>query len=130
MPHWLWPLYRDDRQLLEDLPLLGGAVIQQWAEETHGVEILGISIRHTFGRHLDFKPHLHILVSAAGWNRQEGRWVPSLKFDQGALMKRWRYAIVTQLRVALNEKQLASDRDERALRQMLSISTSETGSRM
>jgi hypothetical protein len=57
-------------------------------------------VRHTFGRHLNFNPHLHILVSTRGLRETDATWVHSLEFDSEALMKRWRDGIIIYLRGA------------------------------
>jgi hypothetical protein len=51
-------------------------------------------VPHTFGRRLNFNSHLHILVSVGGLQESEGRWIPSLSFDKGELMRSWRYAVI------------------------------------
>ena len=37
-----------------------------------------IMMSQRFDRHLDFKPHLHIMVSAAGLKEGESRWITRL----------------------------------------------------
>jgi len=108
MPNVLWPIFEQNRRLLHDLPALGTAVIQQWAKVTYGVHLLLMVVQHTSGRHLNFYPHLHILVSTAGLNESQGRWVGLLKFDKRALMHMWRYALIMYLRQALQAKILQS----------------------
>jgi hypothetical protein len=119
MPDVLWPIFRENRHLLNDLPVLGAAVIQQWAKERYGVQLLVMVVRHTFGRHLNFNSHLHILVSASGFCEQEGRWIPSLLFDKKALMHRWRYAVITYLRKALHAHLLNSSSSPAGLKRIL-----------
>ena len=63
MPDVLWPLFRRNRHLLHDLPVLGAQVLQQWARQKYGIRLMIVVIPHTFGRHLNFNCHLHILVS-------------------------------------------------------------------
>jgi hypothetical protein len=92
MPDVLWPILRSNRHLLNDLPALGGAVIDQWSRETYGVRRMIMVVRHTFGRHLNFNPHLHVLVSVGGLRPGDGTWIPGCPLDKEALMKRWRYA--------------------------------------
>ena len=41
-------------------------MLQQWARQKYGIRLLIVVIPHTFGRHLNFNPHLHILVSEGG----------------------------------------------------------------
>ncbi len=66
-------------------------------------------VQHTFGRRLNFNPHLHILVSAGGLQESEGRWIAPLRFEKDALMHMWRYAVITYLREALKAKVLTSE---------------------
>jgi hypothetical protein len=73
MPNVLWPIFRQNRHLLHDLPTLGAAVIQQWAKLKYGVRVLIMVIPHTFGGRLNFNSHLHILVSAGGLQESENR---------------------------------------------------------
>lgn len=109
MPDVLWPVFRQNRHLLHDLPALGAAVIQQWVKSRYGVRVLIMVVPHTFGRHLNFNSHLHILVSAEGLQESEGRWITRLRFDKDALMLMWRYAVITYLREALKANVLRSD---------------------
>jgi Transposase zinc-binding domain len=62
MPSELWPIFRRNRQLLHDLPALAAAVIQQWVKMKYGVRVLIVVVPHTFGRHLNFNAHLHVMV--------------------------------------------------------------------
>ncbi|HZQ22700.1 MAG TPA: transposase [Terriglobales bacterium] len=110
MPDALWPIFRQNRHLLYDLPRLGAAVIQQLLKAQYGVQVLILVVEHTFGRSLTFNPHLHILVSAGGLQKETGQWVDNLLFDRNKLMQMWRYAVITFLRRALKAKVLKSDR--------------------
>jgi hypothetical protein len=65
------------------------------------VRVLIVVVPHTFGAHLNFNCHLHILISAGELDEPEGRWVDSVEFDHAALMAGWRYAVITFLREAL-----------------------------
>jgi len=109
MPDVLWPIFQQNRHLLYDLPALGAAAIQQWVKARYGVRVLIMVVQHTFGRRLNFNPHLHILVSAGGLQESEGRWIAQLHYEKDALMHMWRYAVITYLREALRAKVLTSD---------------------
>ncbi len=74
MPDMLWPIFRRNRHLLHDLPVLGAQVLQQWALRKYGVRLMIMVIPHTFGRHLNFNCHLHILVSEGGLKDDAGNW--------------------------------------------------------
>jgi Putative transposase/Transposase zinc-binding domain len=99
MPDVLWPI--QNRPLLYDLPRLGAAVIEQWVYAEYGVRVMILIVQHTFGRRLNFNPHLHILVSAGGLHERDGRWISSLTFDKNILMNMWRDTIITFLQQAL-----------------------------
>jgi hypothetical protein len=119
MPNVLWPIFRNNRRLLHDLPVLGAKVIQQWVKAKYGVRVLLMVVPHTFGRHLTFNAHLHILVSAGGLKESEGRWVERLSFDKSALMHMWRFAVITYLRAALQARSLKMDMNPMALNALL-----------
>src|SRR5271165_4930362 len=95
MPDVLWPTLQQNRHLLHDLAALGAGVIEQWVTAKYGVRVLIMVVQHTFGRSLNFNPHLHILVSAGGLQESEGRWIAPLRFEKEALMRMWRYAVIT-----------------------------------
>jgi hypothetical protein len=103
MPNVLWPIYRQNRHLIHDLPALAAAVIQQWVKAAYGVRIFILVVPHTFGRHLTFNTHLHIMVSAGGLKESDASWVPSLRLDKRKLMHMWRFAVITYLRAALKK---------------------------
>jgi len=89
MPDVLWPTLQQNRHLLHDLAALGAGVIEQWVTAKYGVRVLIMVVQHTFGRSLNFNPHLHILVSAGGLQESEGRWIAPLRFEKEALMRMW-----------------------------------------
>jgi hypothetical protein len=119
MPDVLWPIFRRNRHLSDDLPALGAAVIREWARDANRLCPMILVVRHTFGRHLNFNPHLHILVSAGGLRIGSQEWSSGLRFDKAALMKRWRFALITYLREALRRGLLKSDLALQAMRTLL-----------
>lgn len=58
-----------NRPLLHDLPALAAAVIQGWVKLVYRARVLLLMMPHTFGAHLNFNCHLHILASAGGLRR-------------------------------------------------------------
>jgi len=76
MPDVLWTIFRDNRDLLRDLPSIGAKVISRWAHLKYGVLLDIDVIQHTFGRHLNFNCHLHVLVSRLGLRKSENQFVP------------------------------------------------------
>jgi hypothetical protein len=101
------------------LPALAAAVIRQYLQLKHGIRSLVMVVPHTFGRRLNFHPHLHTLVSAGGLHEGENRWIEVEEFDKVALMHMWRYALITYLREALQAQVLKSKLSGRSLRLIL-----------
>ena len=96
MPDVLWPFFRRNRHLLHDLPRVGAAAIQHWVKVSFGVRVLIVVVPHTFGRSLNFHPHLHILVSAGGLHESKSSWIP-IAFDKATLMAVWRFGVINYL---------------------------------
>lgn len=120
MPDVLWPIFRRNRHLLRDLPALGAEVIQQVSRQRTNTSRLIIVFPHTFGRHLNFNCHLHVLVSSGGLNCSTRSWTDSAPLHREATMRMWRYAVTQYLSRALSVDLL---RDEAAggLQSMLRI---------
>jgi hypothetical protein len=119
MPRELWTIFKRNRHLLHDLPALGAGVIDQWIKTRYGVRPLIMVIPHTFGGDLKFNAHLHILISVGGLSGSEHRWVPVPEIDQDALMRMWRYAVITHLQGALKAYILKSDLSIQELQRIL-----------
>ena len=108
MPDVLWPLFRNNRHLLHDLPALGAKIIERLAWRTYGVRLMILVIPHTFGRHLNFNCHLHVLVSQTGLDADGTAWRKA-PLDRKALMLLWRDAVVDYLREAYRRGVLETD---------------------
>ena len=63
--------------------------------------------------------YLHVLVSAGRLRSTDSVWIPECPIDKEALMKRWRYAVITYLREALKRGLLKSDAPPQTLRILL-----------
>jgi Putative transposase/Transposase zinc-binding domain len=116
MPRELWCIFKGNRHLLHDLPVLGAEVIQQWVKATYGATVAIMVVLHTFGGDLKFNVHLHILISAGGLRTSDGQWIPRLWLDEDELMRRWRDAVITHLRQAFKAQVLKSYGDVKELR--------------
>ncbi|HYX52704.1 MAG TPA: transposase [Candidatus Limnocylindrales bacterium] len=101
MPKQFWTYFHQDRRLLSDIAFLGASVIKRWIQAEYGVVPIVLVIPHTFGRRLNFHPHLHILVSAGALNKRKNCWIHFRHIDQYALMYWWRFAVVHYLAEAL-----------------------------
>ena len=120
MPNQLWPLFRDNRALLRDLSTIGAKAIQCWIRNEHAAEVGIMVVAHTFGRHLNFNSHLHILVTAGGLRRTDGAWVPRLKLRKASLGEFWRNSLISHLRLALRHGKLKSSQTIEEVEQLLS----------
>ena len=119
MPDVLWPIFRQNRNLLQDLAALGAAAIQEWVKARYGVRLHVLVVTHTFGRHLNFHPHLHILISRGGLQESEGRWMPALSFEKQSIMQIWREALIAYLWEALKATELKVDLNRESVRAIL-----------
>jgi len=119
MPRPLWCIFRDNRHLLHDLPVLGAGVVKQWVSIKYGICPIIQVVPHSFGGDLKFNSHLHILVSAGGLQERSGRWLPRIQFNKQALMRLWRDAVIAHLCRALKARVLMSDLSVHELEQLL-----------
>ena len=104
MPKQFWNHLQQDRHLLSDIAVLAASVIRRWIQAQYGVTPIILVIPHTFGRRLNFHPHLHILASAGGLNVRENRWVHFRDIDKYVLMYWWRFAVVRYLASVLGSR--------------------------
>lgn len=119
MPDVFWSIFKQNRHLLHDLPTIGGEAVLQWMKDKYGIRPLILVVQHTFGRHLNFNAHLHMLVSAGGLSESESRWIEGLTLNPAGFMKLWRHGIITYLRLALAAGILKSDLKTWKLRELL-----------
>ena len=66
-----------------------------------------------------WNPHLHILVSAGGFQESEGRWISRLHLDKPELMQMWRLALIAYLWLVLRARALRSDLCTEQLKKVL-----------
>src|SRR6185437_4705734 len=119
MPDVFRTIFQQNRNLLHDLPTLGGEAVSQWMKDKYGVCPLILVVQHTFGRHLNFNPHLHMLVSAGGLSESESRWIRGLNLNPVGIMKLWRHGVIMYLRLAYKAGILKSDLSSRELQELL-----------
>jgi hypothetical protein len=99
MPDVLWPIFQLNRSFLDDLPALGAHAIKELARAKHGRSIIMV-VTHTFGRRLNFHPHLHILASATGFSGKDSLWRREIAFSRHTLMSIWRRTLIEYLKAA------------------------------
>ncbi|HEY2236429.1 MAG TPA: transposase [Candidatus Angelobacter sp.] len=119
MPDVFWGIFKQNRHLLHDLATIGGEAVLQWMKDKYGIRPLILVVQHTFGRHLNFNAHLHMLVSAGGLSETESRWMEGLILNPVGFMKLWKHGIITYLRLALDAGILKSGLKSWELRELL-----------
>jgi hypothetical protein len=124
MPQVFWPLFQQNRHLLNELPAIGATAIEFWAKGRHGARVILMVVQQTYGGFLNFYPHLHSLVSAGGLH-SSSRWIHDLDFSKQdhnhELMLAWRFALIAHLDAAIRAKVLKSDLRSDELRKVLEI---------
>jgi hypothetical protein len=108
MPDVLWPIFKLDRSFLDDLPALGAESIKLWARSHGGMKVLIMIVLHTFGRRLNFHPHLHVLVSRLGCRESTIEHSAPIRYTRRELMPIWRHTLITYLREAQRSNLLPS----------------------
>ena len=87
-----------DRRLLKLLLSAAPAALRYLISTLFGKLQVGfIYTCHTFGRDLVFKPHVHLLMTKGGLDKQ-GNWVAIDKIPGGLLAAAWRRALCDRLR--------------------------------
>jgi len=109
MPPEFWKIFKMNKHLLHDLPAIGAGVLQDWAMDKFGAEIAALVFCHTFGYALEFKPHLHILVSSTGLRARGSKLVRALYFPRDMIRERWRASLLQYVAQALKEGKLSTD---------------------
>jgi hypothetical protein len=88
-----------NRELLKILSDTAAKVVMASIQNaTSGI----ITVVHTFGRNLDFNPHVHVLMTQGGLD-DDANWVDVNFLPYPKLRKQWQYYLLTQLRKVLPE---------------------------
>ena len=91
-------IYRN-RSLLKVLSDTAAKVVMENTQDlTAGI----ITVVHTFGRDLSFNPHVHVLMSEGGLDK-EANWLGIYFLPYSKLRKQWQYYLLTELRKHLPE---------------------------
>ena len=96
MPKTLWRLFDLNRALINDLPRLTYKVVQSLCREKKITLAVFVAI-HTFGRDLQWHPHIHLSTTRGGLSFDEKKW-KTFYFKKKALMRAWKYQVIQLLR--------------------------------
>jgi hypothetical protein len=102
MPEQFWRAFRDNPNLLPQMPTFGAHAIEEWTRSYAEAIPYIIVVMQTFNGELVFNPHLHVIVSAGGLNTTMSRWIDDagLKRSGKQIMENWRGKICDYLNAA------------------------------
>lgn len=92
--------------LLNALFKLAANSIISWTKENKDCMPGIISVLHTFGKTLDFNPHIHIVVSCGGLSIDHSKWIPVSIFPEKVLKARWKYNVISFIRSSFKNNKL------------------------
>ena len=100
IPDMLWNYFQEDRNLLKVLmDAVYKTIKETFSKVNHQLVTPGvIEVYHPFGRDIKHQPHVHMIVTEGGFNR-EGKFVSSGNYiPYNTLHKNWEYNILKTLR--------------------------------
>jgi len=96
----LRPCFDRDRSLLKLMLSAAAEAVRRVVALTYGhIQVGLVYTLHTFGRDLVFKPHVHLVLTKGGLDK-DGNWVTIDTIPGGRLAAIWRYILCKRLRQA------------------------------
>lgn len=92
LPDVLWPLFFHNRGLLDALCRLAADNLLHAAQQ-RGLNIGLFGAIHTYGRRLNWHPHVHLSATASGLDAH-GAW-KNMAFHEKAMRQRWMWSVRT-----------------------------------
>ncbi|MEA3485753.1 MAG: transposase [Candidatus Aerophobetes bacterium] len=105
VPKELRELLDEYRFLLNSLFRASSQTVLSWSKERGFLPAI-VSSSHTFGRALNFHPHIHMLISAGGIdlkNKRLNRWRSSSFIPFKMLHKRYRFLLIHDLKKTIKK---------------------------
>jgi len=98
----LWPIMKIHRNLHKVYMDAAIKAINDTLSHCLRKEVMAgvIVVLHPFSKDLSFKPHIHLLVTEGGFDKQ-GRFMPKKFIPAYALRKTWQYQVLTRFKAAL-----------------------------
>ncbi|MEK6856517.1 MAG: transposase [Nanoarchaeota archaeon] len=103
IPDMLWKYFKEDRKLYKVLMDVSYKTIKETFSKVNHQNIIPgvIEVHHPFGKDLKYQPHVHMIVTEGGFNK-EGKFVSSGNYiPYNALHKNWEYNILKALKKRL-----------------------------
>ena len=100
IPDMLWRYFQDDRKLYKVLMDIAYKTIKETFSKVNHQKVIpgAIEVYHPFGRDIKHQPHVHMIVTEGGYDK-EGEFVSSGNYiPYNALHKNWEYNILKELK--------------------------------
>lgn len=107
MPSQLWPVFRDNQELLRHLPDFGAHAIDEWARSRARAIPFVLVVMQTANGELIFKPHLHIICSKGGVDTGKSKWIADMELKDALneIMEIWKAKVTNYLAEAYADGQ-------------------------
>jgi Putative transposase/Transposase zinc-binding domain len=95
--------YHNAAVLLSALMRCGVQCLDDFYSEVRGKALQGgsIAVLHTHGRNGQYHPHLHLIATSGGYDRQGQRWEHLQYLPYALLRRKWQWHLLTMLRQTL-----------------------------
>jgi hypothetical protein len=100
--------YHNAQKLLSDLMRCGVRCLDDFFSRVSRQPLKGgyIVVVQTHGRSGQYNPHLHIIATSGGWDKQAQQWVHLDYLPYAMLRKKWQWHLLTMLRETLKSKEI------------------------
>jgi len=100
--------YRNATVLLSAFMRCGVTCLDDFFSEVRGKALKGgyIVVLHTHGRNGQYHPHLHLIATSGGWDRQASQWVHLDYLPYTMLRKKWQWYLLTMLRQTVKTQEM------------------------
>ena len=88
--------------------------IGQWARDIKGMRMGILIVIHTFGAHMKWHPHIHLIVTGGGLSLDGKHWIktdPKFLMHHGGLKKRWNYQVTTRMKKSQGQWRFPKSKD-------------------
>ena len=108
IPEELRGYFRNNRKLLNLLFNASSSTVKCWFKDKYKKQNLipaFISVLHTYGRPLNFNPHIHMILLDGGISKTNNNFIGVNFFSYSSFRKRWRKLILDLLENELGKSQ-------------------------
>ena len=100
--------YQQAQAVLSPFRRCGARCLDDVYSRVSGCALTGgyIMVIQTHGRNGRYNPHLHIIATSGGWDRQGKQWVHLDYLPYRVLRKQWQWHLLTMLRQTVKTKEI------------------------